>query len=452
MADYWYCATCFSQNRPRSDRCYKCDRPRGAEADPTFAATASQGRTATSRSAVASAASQPVPPPVLDEATRWTARSVMDRGYSSAWQLGYVAAGMLILTAIVLVVAALAWLPRLLSSITNAPLAPNSLIDACAPSLPLLCVLGPLTIAIHSMFLYRSAKAAPALGSGSAHASPMEAGAWWLESELSAIGGAAALTVPFMFIGIFGGLIGRWLIRQGGFGFWVLGNPIGYFNRSRQVLTDLWERFAIPGQSGARTITLWSFCWAMTHLVAMAFAEVLAWIFIAVWYIATVDGRPFSFSPEFASVVAALTLICLVVALLFAVVALYLLAEITWELAKRQRVREQWVLAAVPMSAPIPAMGWPSPYPTPMAPPPGQRSAPQVQPWPGPAPQQWQGPPPQQWQGPAPQQWQGPPPQQWSAPPPMPATPPQPPAESWPPASASPWPQDRPDRRPGAGG
>jgi hypothetical protein len=246
---------------------------------------------------------------------------------------------------VLLVIAAVLWLPRLSLAIQNRQPEPNALLETGANlSLAALCLVGLFSIVAHSIFLSLSSRAAPALGSGSPGSSPAEAGVWWIESELSALGGVMAINVPLVFTGLFG-VVAKYLLGQGGAGFWVLGNPIGYFGRPGRLLADLWQRLGVPGSAGTGTITIWSIVWGIAQLVFFVSAELVGLGLVYLSIRSAHDGRPLA-NAQGASVTATLFLVVAIIELLAVVVSLCLLAGITYELARRQRIREAWVLSA----------------------------------------------------------------------------------------------------------
>jgi hypothetical protein len=344
---YWYCPECFSQNRANANHCYKCQFPRAraAEAAGTGPTYGSAGTGPTYGSAGTGHEAGTVLTPGVDEEHRQAARAVMDRGYTSAWKLGYLSAGSLAATVVLLVIAVVFWLPRLDLAIQNRQPEPNTLLETGANlSLAALCLVGLFSIVAHSIFLSLSSRAAPALGSGSPGTSPAEAGVWWIESELSALGGVVAINVPLVFTGLFG-VVAKYLLGQGGAGFWVLGNPIGYFGRPGHLLADLWQRLGVPGSEGTRTITIWSIVWGIAQLVFFVSTELVGLGLVYLSIRSAHDGRPLA-NAQGASVTATLFLVVAIIELLAVVVSLCLLAGITYELARRQRTREAWVLSA----------------------------------------------------------------------------------------------------------
>ena len=359
MAEYWYCPECFSQNRANASHCYKCQLPRAraveaAGTGPTYQAA---GTGPADQAVVTGPAYQAIGTgpaegtiltPGIDEEHRLAARAVMHRGYTSAWKLGNLSAGSLVATAILVVVAALLWLPRLSLAIQNRQPEPDALLATGANlSLAALGLVGLFSIVAHSFFLYLSSRAAPALGSGLPRTSPAEAGVWWIESELSAVGGMVAINVPLLFTGVFG-VVAKYLLGQGGAGFWVLGNPIGYFGRPGNLLADLWQRLGVPGSEGTGTIAIWSIVWGIAQFVFFVSAEVVGLSFAYLSILSARSGHPWALTEQGASAVATLFLVVAIIELLAVAVSLSLLAGITYELARRQRIREAWVLSADP--------------------------------------------------------------------------------------------------------
>lgn len=85
MQEFWFCSGCSSMNRADSGRCHKCQSPRQG------------GTLATVRG------QKPGSAPMLDlnEENRQLAGSIMSGGgYTAAWQLGYLTAGLTIVAAV----------------------------------------------------------------------------------------------------------------------------------------------------------------------------------------------------------------------------------------------------------------------------------------------------------------------------------------------------------------
>lgn len=352
MQEFWFCAGCRSMNRASDKLCYKCRAPK-EQATLATVAERPQGVVLT---------------PGLDDEHREVAWALMSRNsYISAWKLGYAAAGLIVLYAILGILFVIEQGTLLGINL----LAPDRL-DSFETVLPeavlaltdLAVVLALIAaVAVHSCFLGITSMNAPALGSGSPRFDPVRAGVWWIESYLWAIRGGLAFVGPplLCLIGILlGGLIFglgaglTWAVCA----FWLLGDPIANLGKPRRLLEDLWTRLAVPGSADSRVVTWWSAAWGTAFGVAYA---VSALTFIAIIVVALVEivlaigGVELQPASERqTTVVLGLTYVLVVAIELAAyVTSLWLLARITVGLAQRQRVREAWVQSgsAAPGSA-----------------------------------------------------------------------------------------------------
>ena len=331
MQQHWYCDECFSMNRANAGRCYKCHSPRSQMA--TSVATERQAGALVT--------------PALDEEDRKTAASLMAAGYTSAWQIGHLAAGLLAVTLALVCINAALRLPGLILQLTGRPFRPSDVLATGADfALFALGAIALLTVMVHSAFLCLAAKAAPALGCGFPCVDPASASLWWIESEMWAICGAVALVVPLFFVGLFG-ILARLVLSSGG-SFWVLGSPMAYFGRPHRQLVDLWQRLADSGSAGTRPITIWSLAWGTAHAFAAICAVFFGMAMLYLSFRSASEGRAIAWTAQGVVVIGTLAMLVAVVELLAVVASLYLLAQITWELANRQKTREEWVLSAGP--------------------------------------------------------------------------------------------------------
>jgi hypothetical protein len=342
MQEYWFCAGCKSMNRANDKVCYKCRAPR-EQATLLTVAERQQGVVLT---------------PGLDEEHRQVAWALMSRNsYVSAWQLGYVAAGLIVLYAI-LGVLFVAEQGMLLGVYLFSPdgvdstqdLLPGVVLGVTSLAVSLALV---AAVAVHSCFLGLTSMNAPALGSGSPRFDPVRAGLWWIESHLWAIRGGLAFVGPALlcFMGIaLGGLIFGltagvvWAVCA----FWLLGDPITNLGKPRRLLEDLWTRLAVPGSADSRIVTWWAAAWGTAFGVAYAVAALTFVAIIVVAFVEIVlaiggaELQPASRSQTV--LVLGLTYVLVTIIEVAAyVTSLVLLARITIGLAERQRVREAWV-------------------------------------------------------------------------------------------------------------
>ncbi|HEX7612665.1 MAG TPA: hypothetical protein VF371_07800, partial [Candidatus Limnocylindrales bacterium] len=161
---------------------------------------------------------------------------------------------------------------------------------------------------LQGLFLCLTSMNSPALGSGDAHFGPFRCAVWPLESLLWAVVGLGGLRA-----------YDRWWARR-----LYLGDPLSAAtNNPPLLLADLLDRLWVPGRSGSGLVSLWGTTWEGLVLTVylLAFALVLALI-----------GTPLPF-------LVLLALGSCVLAWCFIT-----LARITFEMARRQHIREQWVL------------------------------------------------------------------------------------------------------------
>jgi hypothetical protein len=345
MQEFWFCETCKSMNRASVQQCYRCHSPKSAYTMATV-----HERTGA------------VLTPGLDEEHREAAWSLMFRQtYVSAWKLGYVAAALLGLV----VAIGFAWIvAEIATMVSSGSLVPVLVEDRRTPLVEILGVgltgLFLATVVVHSVFLGLTSMDSPALGSGSARFDTYRAFGWWIESTLWWIRAALAFLIPpFLFFlalvlnnVIFGLILGVvWVVCA----FWLLGDPITSLGKPRLLLADLYQRLAVPGASDGRIVTYWAVAWGTARGILYAVLSII-WVAGIFLILATFFGRPvnFEWSPAPANqTVAAVTLLGDFVAAIEVLsegVAMFLLMQITIELARRQRLREQWVLGGADLA------------------------------------------------------------------------------------------------------
>ena len=340
MQEFWFCASCKSMNRANAPQCYRC-KSRKTEATLATVANRQQDVVLT---------------PGLDEEHREVAWTLMFRQkYISAWGLGYLAAGLILAT---LAVATFATVQAVVIIIIGGSFDSGGMnvtqLALLRATVLVTVMLAILMVVVHSVFLCLTSMNAPGLGSGSPRFDPARAAVWWIESALWAIRGGLAFVIPPM-LAVFGMLIGGlifglaigmvWAVCA----FWLLGDPITNLGKPKRLLQDLWDRLGVPGSPDSRIVTLWSVAWGTGRGVEYA---VSAMLFLAIIVLAFV-GLLISLmgleitpaSQGQTELVARLTTDLIVIVQFVADgIGLCLLAQITIELAKRQRVREAWVL------------------------------------------------------------------------------------------------------------
>lgn len=340
MQESWFCARCKSMNRAGSEQCYRC-KARKSEATLATVSDRQQGVVLT---------------PGLDDEHREIAWTLMFRQrYISAWKLGYLAAGLLIVT---LALAVFADFTSLVVFVANGSLDPALMkppqISTLSAALLALGFVGLVTAVIHSGFLGLTSMDAPALGSGSPRFDPVRAALWWIESALWAIRGGLSFVVPPLLC-LFGIWLGGLVLGLGmgivwaAVSFYMLGDPIANLGKPARLLHDLWNRLGVPGSSDSRIVTMWSAAWGTGRGVEYAVSGL---IFVAIIAFALIDfvAARFGMGLTPASQSQADVIFRLIGFLVLAIqgiadgIGLLLLAQITIELSKRQRVREDWVL------------------------------------------------------------------------------------------------------------
>lgn len=337
--EFWFCDRCQSMNRANADQCYRCRSPRELVAKVVVTAR-QEGVVLT---------------PGLDEEHRGVAWTLMSRQrYYSAWKLGYVATVLLVVTLILSTIENAALMPvALMNGFVQQVDIPRQLILGIAICSAALSIVGLITIVVHSAFLALTSMAVPALGSGTPRFHPARAAVWWIEGELWAIRGSLAFIVPpllsllamalFGLLGILAGIV--WFVCA----YMFLGDPVTCLAKPRRLLLDLYQRLAIPGSEDTRKITLWSLAWGVFHGLGSAVAGLVYLVFILfvfVAFIAELAGSPLTLisGQRLYAVEIVLSLTVLTIETIASIAALYFLAQITLDLANRQRFRERWVL------------------------------------------------------------------------------------------------------------
>jgi hypothetical protein len=346
MQEFWYCDRCGSMNRADSGRCYKCRAGK---------ANATAGTTTVLRQGYVAA-------PALDDENRGIARAYMSQGrYVSAWQIGY-------LTGFVTIVAvafeALYATIAVLHAISRSPgyASPKAFPWFETPPAVLGLAVAALVLVglvLQGLFLCLTSMNSPALGSGTARFGPFRCAVWPLESVLWAVWGLGGLRA-----------YDRWWARR-----LYLGDPLSSAtDNPPRLLQDLLDRLWVPRRSGSGLVPLWGTAWAALVLIGylLLFTLVLALI-----------GTPLPF------------VVLLAIGSCDFAWCFITLARITFEMARRQHIREQWVLDNLrPATAGRPALvgrdgGGTTLPPSPVAPAPppappstlGPASGPVASPW-----------------------------------------------------------------------
>ena len=358
MQEYWFCEACKSMNRANSRSCYRCRAPR----DAATMGTVIQRQPGTVLS------------PSLDEHDRAAALELMRyHGYFSAWRIGYVAASLLALAGAILL-ALSADLFALMPFIVQ-----NRTLPADDPRTTWLTILvfafsvaALFGIVIHSVFLGLSSANTRALGAGTPRFYPLRAALWWVESSLWAIRASLGFIVPVLvvylatligvlFLGILGAIIFGlflgivWVVLT----YMLLGNPITSLGKPKRLLADLYDRLAVPGSRDGRVVSWWAMSWGVSRSIVDAVAALIYLVVLAVVLIALVGffvGFQLDFAPAEQSNDAYTALVIFVTGaqIIAELVAWVLLIVITWEIADRQRIRENWVQSGVrPSGSPV---------------------------------------------------------------------------------------------------
>jgi hypothetical protein len=365
VQEFWFCADCKSMNRANAKQCYHCHAARTQE-NTLATAVLSQSRA--------------VLTPGLDDEHRELAWELMRRSsYFSAWALGYVAAGLLAITAVAVAALLAADFVFMLAHQLPDPIPGDDpragWVGIVAATMGLLFL---ATVIVHSAFLAVTSLNTAALGSGSPRFGPERAAVWWIESLLWAIRAALAFVGPpllfllavsigGLLIGVIGGII--WFVCC----LVLLGDPISSLGKPSRLLRDLHERLAVPGSSDSRVVTMWAAAWGTARGLDYAVAGGTYLILIGAVALALI-GVPIlsdtGSGDQGRTAMAALAYTIVAIEFVADVIALFLLAQITADLAERQKTREKWVLGGGNGVAAVPTPPSPRPAGTAQAGPP----------------------------------------------------------------------------------
>ena len=351
MQEFWFCASCKSMNRADAKRCYKC---RSLKEQATLATVGEkkQGVVLT---------------PGLDDDHREIAWLLMSgRRYISAWRLGYIAGGLMMVALAVWTFNAItfAFYAALLMLNPNGQAASafDQNLAAIGLLLSLIGLSWPISVILHSVFLGLTSMNSPALGSGAPRFGPIRSALWWIESLGWAVWGVLLLGWPIYAIAML--FIPVYLVASGGILvgtilaiFWFffvrwaygeLGGPFSALGKPRRLLQDLMDRLGVPESSDSRLVSLWSGAWVTfvgTFYVLLLAPLLLLLVVLLVFLVTSLAGIQLTPAPESqVRVFATLTGVFIATVLLLAYGTLLLAtARITLELSRRQRVREEWV-------------------------------------------------------------------------------------------------------------
>jgi hypothetical protein len=354
MQEFWFCDSYKSMNRGTTARCYRCNAQR-------------------EQATLAKVAERPVGAvltPGLDEDHRDIAWALMStHRYVSAWRLGYVSAALLIICPIVVALAFVDLVAMVVSyDLLNSNVSTVDFDPVQVQFLGLLWlvagVVSLLAVTIHSTFLALTSMNTGALGSGTPRFGAVRAWFWWVESNLWAWWGLQVCMLPvYMAVGIlvlaevlstFGILLGIGvavflvLILKEALG--ALGGPIASIGKPKRLPQDLLERLGVPGDSDTRWAGLWGMAWATARGVEFAFflgpVLLVAAVLLLLLGLALtgVHLAPASLDQ---TVVYRYLILGLLVAIHGAadIFGFFAMANITVQLARRQRVRENWVMS-----------------------------------------------------------------------------------------------------------
>jgi hypothetical protein len=178
----------------------------------------------------------------------------------------------------------------------------------------------------------------------------------------------------------------------------LFGGPVAVISRPRELLEDLSIRLGVPGSSESRSASLWSMAWMAARgidyvtivaplLLVIAFLIILVPLALLGIRLAPAPAGQVRLFSEL------LALFFLTAQAVADGIALFLLAKITVDLSRRQRIREEWVLRGLSTAnARAAAQVTAAEDPAPAAEQPGFTPRPQPQPGlapsqPGPVPQ-----------------------------------------------------------------
>jgi hypothetical protein len=392
MQEYWFCESCKSMNKANARTCYRCRAPRETAAMATVTERA-RGTVLT---------------PGLDENDRQIAWALMARHrYTSIWPLGYLTALLMGVVAVfeASVIILYVWWSASLDLELPAPNGDPTW-GAILNVLIIMGVVSIPVIVLHSIFLGLTALNSPALGSGNPAFDPVRCGLWWLENVFWLFLAYVVCLLPtrialrmFPLLGIVLGLMVGfiWFVVV----LWLSGMGIRWLLRPRLPIIDLYERLSVPGAPSSRMTMWWSaarglvygvpFGWTVLWFAVILFLEVLVLGSLLFGY-----GIDVASPAQFETSARAIYFFLGGILVLASAASYVLFAWITFELARRQRIREKWVLSGLSPSQPTPnVLADQRPQPGPTAPaevqapsrpqPPAQPPEPPAQP-PEPAP------------------------------------------------------------------
>ncbi|HEX7490131.1 MAG TPA: hypothetical protein VF337_00315 [Candidatus Limnocylindrales bacterium] len=354
MQEFWFCASCKSMNRGTTAKCYRCN----AQREQTTLAT------------VAERSAGVVLTPGLDEDHREIAWALMStHRYVSAWLFGYISAALLILYPVLLTLALVDLVAMVISyDMLNVNAYPISFDLAQIQTLGLLwlvaILVSVLTTIVHSTFLALTSMNTGALGSGTPRFGAVRAWFWWHESSFWALWGLQVFLLPiYVFAGIvllfdvlnmFGLLLGIavaifliMILREA---LNALGGPIASMAKPKRLPQDLLERLGVPGDSDTRWAGLWGMAWTTARGVEFTVLLALPLLSIAVlllFVVLLMTGAHLSVPPPDQFHLYGYLIFGLIVAIRGAagIFGFFAMANITVQLARRQRVREKWVMS-----------------------------------------------------------------------------------------------------------
>lgn len=314
MQQHWFCSRCGSMNRADADNCYKC---RGRRA------------TSTVRTTVVPRAKN-VSVPSLGEDNLKIARAFMSSGrYTSSWQLGYLAGVTMMVAVILEVYLAVGLLVAVFLKggfsfdALRGVAGLAGLLGAGAAGLSLVALI------MLGVFLGLTSMNAPALGCGIPGYGPLRSALWPIETVLWVVWGVTSSRS-----------MDQWFFKMAA----LPSGPDAATDNPPLLLWYMMGIHAVPSRSESRLIHIWAAEWGL--VVCLFYVGIIALVLA----LCGIDPP----------LVVLLVIGSLIVPPMFLTLAL-----IAIEIARRQRIREQWVLGELRAEATGTAAIGPSESPAP---------------------------------------------------------------------------------------
>ena len=382
MSEFWVCQHCRSLNRAGTGRCYHCRQKFGSMPKPAKAVAKSAEQAAVYRSAPVDSGPEPsylsrpaaYAPSSFGEGTiggvdrterklrrphltnpirKRIAWALVTRPSVSISWLGYLTAAMLSLVLLGGLLIVANGLPTALKALqSGSPQTAWQQLDASQQgSLQALAVvlaaIGVVALFCFSLFVGLTTHNATGLGAETPLLTPYRAGICWLQGLWAQARLAFALVVPAILIwlgypipGLLLGIVALEIAQR------RLGDPVTWLTRPTGHLPDLYLKLGIDGATRAPIVTIWSICFRVTHVLAIAVLALPA-LGLMIVTAMTLTDRPDISGWQASGYGSAQIGIAVLVGATLAITAagIALLIPITIELVKRQGIRRTLVRA-----------------------------------------------------------------------------------------------------------